>query len=88
MYDVVPTGPKETLIFNGFTYEALDPDAELATPEQIEEREERRREEEAQARSIEQARAKAAREEPPTVSVHGMEVARVRVNGEVLFGDQ
>ena len=73
---------------NGMTYEALDPDAELATPQQIEEREQRRRKDEAEIREIEEARAKAAEEEPPTISVCGMEVARVTVNGVPVFGEE
>ena len=79
---------RTTIVLTAEGYKELPPDAELATPEQIAEHEERRLTEEAEIREIEEARAKAAEEEPRTVSVCGMEVARVTVNGVPVFGEE
>lgn len=77
----VPTR-RTAIAFDGKRWREFDPDAELATPEQIAEREERLARKKAATRAAaDEARKKALKEAEPTISVPGV---RVRARDGVI----
>jgi hypothetical protein len=73
--------PRTAIVFDGQVYKKLSPDAELATPEQIAEREKELDREHAQREAIYRPRVAKAAEEPAVISVCGF---RVRASDGVI----